>query len=154
MKRFSVQAKRKNITLNTDIDKNITVLIDEAMIGRVISNLIHNAIKFTDEGEITISAQKLNGNTPEELADSDNRWVQVSVLDTGIGINPGDTSRIFERFYKIDAARNRTGTGVGTGLGLSIAKHIVEAHGGTIWAEPAAKQGALFHFLLHTEDPD
>jgi len=154
VERFSVQAKRKDITLNTNIDQNINVLVDEAMIGRVISNLVHNAIKFTNKGEITISAQKLNGDTPQDLADSEGNWVQVSVLDTGVGINPGDTSRIFERFYKIDAARNRAGSGAGTGLGLSIAKHIVEAHGGTIWAEPAAKRGTVFHFVLHTEDPD
>ena len=152
--RFSIQAKRKNIALNTDIEDTITALVDEAMIGRVISNLIHNAIKFTDDGEVTVSAKKLNGDAPEELADSDGTWVQVSVQDTGVGIGPDDTLRIFERFYKIDAARNRTGSGAGTGLGLSIARHIVEAHGGTIWAEPAEKHGAVFHFVLHTEDPD
>ncbi len=154
IERFSLQAKRKKVNLNTDIDKKLTVLVDEAMISRVISNLVHNAIKFTDKGQVTISAQKLNGDTPEELVDSDANWVQVTVRDTGVGITRDDASRIFERFYKIDAARNRTGLGGGTGLGLSIAKHIVEAHGGTIWAEPAEKHGAVFHFVVHTEDAD
>jgi two-component system phosphate regulon sensor histidine kinase PhoR len=72
------------------------------------------------------------------------------VSDTGIGIPPDELGRIFERFYKIDRARNRQQAG--TGLGLAIAKHIVEAHGGRIWAESDGKTGTTFHFTMPPEE--
>jgi two-component system phosphate regulon sensor histidine kinase PhoR len=143
------QAERKHIGLNTEIDDKLVVLVDETMIGRVFTNLLHNAIKFTDSGNVTISAEIPNGTTPSGAETKDDKdWVTVSIADTGVGIAPDELPRIFERFYKVDPARNAKNSG--TGLGLAIAKHIVEAHGGQIWAESDI-QGTTFHFTLLSE---
>jgi two-component system phosphate regulon sensor histidine kinase PhoR len=144
---LSPQADRKNIALNMEVDGDIGVLVDETMIGRVITNLLHNAIKFTDTGSVTITAYLSNGtaSTLPTEKESEEDWVTVSITDTGVGIAPDDLPRIFERFYKVDQARNAKKSG--TGLGLAIAKHIVEAHGGRIWAESDI-QGTTFHFTL------
>jgi two-component system phosphate regulon sensor histidine kinase PhoR len=142
------QAERKDLSLLVDIPEDLMVLADETMVGRVITNLIHNGIKFTESGQVTISAQNINGQTTATDVAED--WVRISVEDTGIGIPPDEISRIFERFYKIDRARNRKQAG--TGLGLAIAKHIVEAHGGRIWAESNGKTGTTFYFTLPPEE--
>jgi two-component system phosphate regulon sensor histidine kinase PhoR len=145
------QAERKNLDLKVDIAEDLNVLADETMIGRVITNLIHNGIKFTETGAVTISAQRISGGnaTGAETNTSDD-WVRVSVADTGLGIPPDEIGRIFERFYKIDRARDRKQSG--TGLGLAIAKHIVEAHGGRIWAESNGRDGTTFYFTLPPEE--
>lgn len=140
------QAERKNLSLQVDIADDLTVLADETMIGRVITNLIHNGLKFTETGGVTVSAQRIS--SPETTDGTD--WIQVSVADTGVGIPPDEINRIFERFYKVDRARNRQQSG--TGLGLAIAKHIVEAHGGRIWAESNGKSGTIFYFTLPPEE--
>lgn len=134
------QAERKQITLETNIPPDMEVLADPQAMRKVISNLTHNALKFTpNEGRITIRAVWRN-----EGAD-----VEVSIQDTGMGIPDKDLPRIFERFYKVDRARTRVqGELRGTGLGLAIAKHIVEAHGGKIWVESAAGKGSTFYFTL------
>jgi len=144
------QAERKNVALNVDIGQDIEVLVDETMIGRVITNLVHNAIKFTKDGSVTISATPPNGAGSHPISEEgDERdWVTVSIADTGVGIPPDELPRIFERFYKVDPARNPKNAG--TGLGLAIARHIVEAHGGTIWAESDIK-GTTFHFTVLSE---
>lgn len=141
------QAERKKIELELEIEDDIEALVDETMIGRVITNLVHNAIKFTDAGKVTVSAKAPNGTTPNLPAgiEDDKDWIIVSIADTGVGIAPDELPRIFERFYKVDPARNPKNAG--TGLGLAIAKHIVEAHGGCIWAESGV-QGTTFHFTL------
>lgn len=147
------QAERKDIQLEVDVKEDLVVLIDKTMIGRVVTNLVHNAIKFTDTGMITVGAcfacdEKLSENQMASLpANGDGEeWITVSVADTGIGIPPDEIGRIFERFYKIDRARQRSQSG--TGLGLAIAKHIIEAHGGRIWAENRSSGGAVFYFTL------
>jgi two-component system phosphate regulon sensor histidine kinase PhoR len=95
-------------------------------------------VKFTPEGgEIVVSA---------ELADG---MLQVSVRDTGVGITAEELPRIFERFYKSDAARRSPGSG----LGLAIAKHIVQAHSGTIWAESTPGAGATVSFTMPLATP-
>ncbi len=145
--RLLPQAERKDLMLNLNIDNQIQVLADEKMVGRVVTNLIHNAIKFTDEGKITVSAYQANGEAASD-DDDDESWVTVSVSDTGIGIPPDQVPRIFERFYKIDRARKQ----VGTGIGLAISRHIVEAHGGRIWAENNPTHGMTFQFTLPVDD--
>lgn len=150
------QAERKNILLEVNIADDLIVLVDKTMIARVITNLVHNAIKFTDTGSVTIQAcfacdDELAALIASRLPPDNNNdaWVLVSVADTGIGIPPDELGRIFERFYKIDRARKRPRAG--TGLGLAIAKHIIEAHGGTIWAQNNPEGGATFYFTLPIE---
>jgi two-component system phosphate regulon sensor histidine kinase PhoR len=143
-----MQSSRKNLFVDIDIDTDLNALVDERMIGRVASNLIHNAIKFTDDGGITISAQRCNGADDKKSKILDMNWVTVSVCDTGVGIAPEEMGRIFERFYKVDRARDRQEAG--TGLGLAIARYIVEAHGGKIWTEQN-REGAKFCFTVPAE---
>lgn len=144
------QAERKNLSLKVEIAEDLTVLADETMIGRVITNLLHNGLKFTETGGVTISAQRISEPETAAGAKPAADWIRVSVADTGVGIPPDEINRIFERFYKIDRARNRKQSG--TGLGLAIAKHIVEAHGGRIWAESNGKTGTTFYFTLPPEE--
>ena len=146
VKRLSEQAARKEIELVIDLPKRVKVLADKGMLSRVLINLLHNAIKFTEQGQVIISA-----------AECGNDMIAVAVKDSGIGISMADQERIFERFYKRDEVRvsevEEVGKTVktGTGLGLAIAKHIVEAHGGDIWVESKLGQGATFYFTLPLE---
>jgi two-component system phosphate regulon sensor histidine kinase PhoR len=134
VERLKAQADRAGLSLVVDIPSDLPeALADRERIEQVLVNLIHNAIKFTPPGgQINIAAK----------AEGDD--IQVSVADTGVGIPADDLPRIFERFYKADKAR----AGGGTGLGLAIAKHIVEAHGGRIWAESIEGRGSTFTFTL------
>lgn len=136
VERLRPQALRKGTRLSMNVAETLVVLADENFIVRVFTNLIHNAIKFTEQGLITVEASFLE----------DQDMICVEVSDTGIGIAREDQIRIFERFYRFDTARGR-GEG-GTGLGLAIARHIVEAHGGRIWVESEPGKGARFFFTL------
>ena len=130
---FAPQAQQKQIALVANVSEAVVAAIDRELIGRALGNLIHNALKFTPRnGLITIDAE----STAER--------VTIGVRDTGPGILPEDLPRIFERFYKVDQARGQSGTG----LGLAIARHVVEAHGGKIWAESRVGQGAVFFFTI------
>ena len=146
VERLLPQAERKNLTVELETADDVKVLVDETMIGRVIGNLLHNAIKFTDTGHITVLADPADIRA-DEAGDA---WITMRVADTGIGIPPQEIDRIFERFYKIDQARSRKKSG--TGLGLSIAKHVIEAHGGRIWAESDGMSGTTFYFTLPVEE--
>jgi len=107
---------------------------DEARLGQVIVNLVHNAVKFSpDGGEVSV----IVGHSSDA--------VEVAVVDHGIGIAAADRDRVFERFYKADRARVRGG---GTGLGLSIARNIVEGHGGRIRVESEEGRGSTFTFTI------
>ena len=121
-------------------------LADGPRIGQVLLNLIHNAIKFTPKGgTITVGVER----TPDE-----ENTLMLWVRDTGVGISEEDLPRIFERFYKVDRARTRStpdqqaNVSGGTGLGLAIARHLVETHGGHIWAESKQGRGSTFRFTL------
>jgi two-component system phosphate regulon sensor histidine kinase PhoR len=108
---------------------------DRRRLAEVLQNLLDNATQYTlARGQIKVSAAARDGE------------VVFTVADTGIGIPTADQPRIFERFYRVDAARSREAGG--TGLGLSIAKHIVEVHGGRIWVESAVGRGSQFHFSV------
>jgi two-component system, OmpR family, phosphate regulon sensor histidine kinase PhoR len=114
---------------------------DRRRLAEILQNLLDNATQYTlPGGRITVKA---------ETRDAD---VVFTVSDTGIGIPKSDQSRIFERFYRVDAARSREAGG--TGLGLSIAKHLVEVHGGRIWVESEIGQGSKFHFSVPIFDPE
>jgi two-component system, OmpR family, phosphate regulon sensor histidine kinase PhoR len=114
---------------------------DRRRLAEVLQNLLDNATQYTlPGGRITLSA---------DVRDAD---VVFTVSDTGIGIPKADQSRIFERFYRVDAARSREAGG--TGLGLAIAKHLVEVHGGRIWVESEIGQGSQFNFSVPVFDPE
>lgn len=131
-------AKTKSIKIEKRIQDGIPeVNIDTDRIIQVLNNLIGNAIKFTPkDGNVTVEA-KLHG---------EERGIEVSVQDTGIGIPKEALAKVFDKFYQI-GERNSTDIS-GTGIGLSIAKEIVELHGGKIWAESQQGQGAKFTFTL------
>lgn len=138
--RLRAQAERANVTLVVESGDGLpAVCMDVARMQQVLTNLIHNAIKFTPPG----------GTIMVRAAATSAEKVTVSVVDTGVGIAHEDLPRIFERFYKADRARS----GGGTGLGLAIAKHIVQAHGGTIWAESMTGKGSTFSFTIAVATP-
>jgi signal transduction histidine kinase len=113
----------------------IKVEIDGEKLAIVLNNLLNNAIKFTSRGgRIRVAVRPLTG------------MVSVSVADTGIGIPQGELDHIFDRFYQVESHLTRH-TG-GMGLGLSIAKGMVELHGGRIWAESVENRGSRFTFTL------
>jgi two-component system phosphate regulon sensor histidine kinase PhoR len=132
--RLRPQAERAGLELTVQLPPEVPPLLADVERARlVLTNLVHNAVKFTPPGgKITVSAALKAAE------------VIVSVKDTGVGIPADDLSRIFERFYKADRARS----GGGTGLGLAIAKHVVQGHGGRIWAESVEGQGSTFYFTL------
>lgn len=132
--RMAPLAQRAGVDLRIALPANLPVaLADWERVRQVLTNLLHNAIKFTPKGGWVELRAEQRAN---DLA--------VSVADSGVGIAPDDLDRVFERFYKTDRSRS----GGGTGLGLAIARHLVEAHGGRIWAEGAGSQGTTFTFTL------
>ena len=129
------EAELKGIDFEIDIPDNLPEIpVDVVRIVQVISNLLNNALRHTTIGRIQLTAEKADDG------------VMFSVRDTGTGIKKEDLPFVFERFYREDKSRSRK-TG-GMGLGLSIAKGIVEAHGGGIWAESKEGQGSIFSFFL------
>lgn len=138
--RIQEMAKRERINLVVDLPADLPyVLADSKRIQQVMTNLLHNAIKFTDaEGTIHIGAFTKSRRFPGQVV--------ISVQDDGSGIPLEDIPRIFERFYKSDRARNRQQGG--TGLGLAISRHIVNAHNGHIWVKSKEKKGSTFFFTL------
>ncbi|GAB6158913.1 ATP-binding protein [Desulfotomaculum varum] len=139
IKMFEPRAWEKNIELTRELPQEMpTVPGDQGFLSQVMINLVDNAIKYTlPGGKVKI---KVTFNQDE---------VTVSVADTGIGIPPESLPRVFERFYRVDKARSREMGG--TGLGLSISKHIVEAHGGKIWAA-SDETGSVFSFSLPLQE--
>jgi signal transduction histidine kinase len=134
---FSDMAKKKNIVLKTETQpsQELLVDIDGGKIAIVLSNLVKNALTFTNEdGQVIIRGEQ----HPE--------YVKVTVQDNGIGIPTSDLNRIFDRFYQVESHLTRKHGGMG--LGLSVAKVMVEMHGGRIWAESKEGQGSIFSFLL------
>jgi two-component system sensor histidine kinase SaeS len=133
---LSQQARQRGLTLRGEVDDMLPeVVMDTPRMQRVLYNLVQNAVRHTPaDGTIVIRAIDAG---PE---------VEVSVIDTGEGIEEHELPRIFERFYRVDKARTRDDGG--SGLGLSIAKGIVELHGGRIWARSTRGEGAEFTFAL------
>jgi signal transduction histidine kinase len=128
-------AAEKNLALKVTVSPEVDYgKGDEQRISQVLMNLVGNAIKFTEEGEVKVEA----------IASNDT--FVVSVSDTGPGLSEGDQQRIFEEFHQVDATSTRKKGG--TGLGLSIAKRIVEMHGGRIWVESTLGKGSTFSFTL------
>jgi two-component system phosphate regulon sensor histidine kinase PhoR len=138
VERLRLFADRQGVTLRVDVSDGLPrIRGDEARLGQVFVNLVHNAVKFSPNGGEVVVAVRLA-----------ERELVASVTDHGIGIPRAAQARIFERFYKVDRARVRGETPGGTGLGLAIARHIVEQHGGRIWLESTEGDGSTFSFAL------
>jgi two-component system phosphate regulon sensor histidine kinase PhoR len=154
IERIRPQMDRKHLQMTTDVPDDLPqALIDCNRVGQVLLNLLHNASKFTPEGgRVSIAASVIvvgDGSPPPPglpPSHAPGQWLLLSVTDNGIGIPAADLSRIFERFYKVDRARTRNAGG--TGLGLAIAKHLVEGHGGRIWATSIEGEGSTFYLTL------
>jgi signal transduction histidine kinase len=135
---FEEEAKRKHISLRADTgEAELLVEGDASKISVVLSNMVKNSLIFTNSGgHIFIVAEQIPG------------YVKVSVIDDGIGIPAKDLPHIFERFYQVESHLTRKHGGMG--LGLSVAKVMVEMHGGRIWAESVEGKGSNFTFILPT----
>jgi two-component system, OmpR family, phosphate regulon sensor histidine kinase PhoR len=131
-----LKASRKTISFNVELSSGLpAVRGDASLLHDVLQNLLDNAIQYTpSNGHVRVQAS------------AGAHEATVTISDSGIGIPLADQERIFERFYRVDAARSREAGG--TGLGLSIAKHIVEAHGGRLWVESAVGRGSKFSFSI------
>jgi signal transduction histidine kinase len=142
---FTSQAEEKGIRFVQEIGYVDPVEIDAARIREVLVNLLTNAVRYTtDQGEIKVGVAEFSaGEESDELRDKavSKQGVTVYVQDSGVGIKSDDLSHIFDRFYKSSDSG-------GMGLGLSIAKYLVEAHGGEIWAESQEGQGTKISFSL------
>jgi len=136
--RLSPQATAKHISLYSRLPTDLPpAQADEDRITQVLVNLVANAIQYTPEqGDVTISAHHQEDE------------IHISVMDSGVGIPPEHLANLFTRFYRVDKSRSRNAGG-GSGIGLTIAKHLVEAQGGRIWAESRGDgQGSTFTFSL------
>jgi histidine kinase len=133
--------KKVSLSINNEVNENAQstpmVMADEDRIIQVMTNLLANALVYTNPGgEVSISVQRTGAE------------MQVAIKDNGIGIPEENIDHIFDRFYRVDKSRSRIGGG-GSGIGLTIAKAIVEAHRGRIWVESAGNdRGSTFKFTL------
>ncbi len=128
-------AEEKGISVHTDLEgETLAITGDRDRLVQVFVNLIGNALKFTEKGEIRIQVRMVAGN-PE-----------IRVSDTGIGIPPEELDRIFDKFHQVDSGLTREAGG--TGLGLAICRGIIEGHGGSIRAESEVGRGSTFVIVL------
>jgi signal transduction histidine kinase len=134
--RLRSQYEDKGVRLEITVPTDVTVRADPARLTQVLLNLFGNALQYTPgNGTVSVSGWILE------------QEVFIAVQDTGIGIAPDQLSHLFERFYRADKSRSRAGGG--SGIGLTIAKHLIEAHGGRIWAESEGLyKGSTFTFTL------
>jgi histidine kinase len=135
--KLDYQYEEKGVQLKIDLPSELpAVTVDEDRISQVLLNLVGNALQYTPPGgrvDIRASIQA--------------KEILISVSDTGIGISAEHIPNLFTRFYRVDKSRTRASGG--SGIGLTIAKHLVEAHNGRIWAEsPGRDQGSTFFFTL------
>lgn len=137
---YAMQAEQQNVALRVDAGTDLPAIdVDSQRIAQVLSNLVSNALRHTPAGgRVTLAARPVPGA------------VELTVQDTGSGIAPEDLPHVFARFYRADRARSNNGE---SGLGLSIAKSIVEAHGGTIAASSPPGGGATFTIRLPAASP-
>ncbi len=136
----SILGEQARVSVSVAVpERPIRIPLDRSRIRQLLMNLLSNAIKYTPRGgEVAIDCSQVNGQ------------VVLSVRDTGVGIAPGDLPHIFDRFWRADQARSRTGQRPGAGLGLAISKWIVEAHGGTISVQSRPGRGTTFTVTLPT----
>lgn len=131
------QAGKKKITIAEDIAQNLKARGDQVSLAEVVAILLDNAIKYSDNGTlINVTARQAGA------------MIEIRVSDQGVGIEPIDLPNIFNRFYRADASRTKKDVG-GYGLGLSIAKKIIDLHGGQISVESSSKKGSTFLVKVH-----
>jgi signal transduction histidine kinase/DNA-binding response OmpR family regulator len=137
-------AQAKKLELMSDIDPGmpLEILQDETRLRQVLINLVNNAIKFTENGEVLIHVELIN-------KESDFVQIKFSIRDTGIGIDPSQTEKIFQSFYQTDSSINKRYAG--SGLGLSICKNLVQEMNGRIWVESKPGAGSIFSFTIVAE---
>ena len=135
----AAEAKGLELIFKSDISTEKNHLIDQTKISQILSNLINNAIKFTNSGSIELNTQLIKSNTVNDI-------IKFSVKDTGEGISKIDASQIFDSFSQVKPITTRKQGG--TGLGLAIVKKLVELHKGKIEVESEAGRGTLFHFTI------
>ncbi len=150
------QFEEKGVALSVERSQDLPpVLADEDRLVQVLTNLLGNALQYTDTGggvRVRCGLVKSPGLGREQSVQAGRlpdkgRWIGVSVEDTGIGIPAAHLPHVFDRFYRVDKSRSRAGGG--SGIGLTIARHLVEAHGGEIWAESEGQgRGSTFTFTL------
>lgn len=138
VERLAPRAREKEVDLTTDIPRELPQAeVDPDRISQVLGNLLENAIRHSPEGgDVTLRLE------PEEGGEA----VRATVRDAGVGIPEEHLPNVFERFYRADRARSRSGGG--SGIGLAVVKQLVEAHGGTIWVKSPPGEGASFGFTL------
>lgn len=131
----SAAAEAKGLALDNRVGEAVHVLADPKGVDQVLSNLLENAVKYSDEpGDVIVEAAERQG------------WVRVAVADVGPGIPDKHRTRVFERFYRVDKGRSRDHGG--SGLGLAIVKHLVSAMGGTVGVDPREPRGSVFWVRL------
>lgn len=137
-------AQAKKLELMSDVDPNLPeeLMQDERRLRQVLLNLVNNAIKFTDNGEVLLKAEVVN---------HEGEFVQIkfTVRDTGIGIDPAKAGNLFQSFYQVDSSITKKYGG--SGLGLAISKELVQELGGRIWVESAPGAGSSFFFTIVAE---
>lgn len=141
---FELLAHKKRIRIETSFEpaEMPAIYADTEKLKQVLGNLLSNAIRFTPYGgNVSIRARYCT----DTRTGPPTKWLEVSISDTGEGIPREEWKKVFEKFYRIQDTSNRGG---GSGLGLAISKHIVEAHGGSIWIEESSEKGSTFVFRL------
>ena len=144
---ISVKAEEKGLELVFDIDNSVPAMIkgDPLRLGQVIINLMNNAVKFTQKGEVVLKTKMLPSLEGKSL-------LQFEVVDTGIGLTEEQTGKLFQAFSQADSSTSRKYGG--TGLGLTISKQLVELMGGSIWVESQYGKGSRFIFTIETEQSE
>ena len=135
--RLRPQFEEKGIALRVDLAQDLPLILgDEDRLGQVMLNIVGNALHYTPKGrQVTIDATQAGDQ------------VRIVVMDEGIGVAPEHLAHLFDRFYRVDRSRSRAGGG--SGIGLTISRHLVEAHGGNIWASSGGlARGSTFSFTI------
>jgi CheY-like chemotaxis protein len=145
---LKMKASEKGLELAYIMEESTppAIIGDAARLRQILINLLNNAVKFTDEGEVVLSVKPENGRKKKN---EENLMLHFSVRDTGIGIPEDRLDRLFQAFSQVDASTSRKYGG--TGLGLAISKRLAEIMGGTMWVESQEGKGTTFHFTIRTE---
>ncbi len=132
---LTAKATERKVTINVDCAETLVARLNSPLMERAVTNLVDNAIVHSEEGSAVDVAATLTGKT-----------LYLSVRDHGVGIDKAHIDRLFERFYRIDAARSRARGG--TGLGLSIVKNVALAHGGRVTVQSIPGEGSVFTLVI------